>query len=292
MKNETKVSYICSMINLQTFIRSLERRLPPSAAMKGDKIGLQLQSARTEISSVFVTMELTEEVTTEAIQAGADCIVAFHPLLFAPLTALTETERVGRICTRLISAGIALIVAHTNFDAFPQGTSALLAERLGVRIDSPLIPDAQNLGFGIGIVGSLHAPKRIEEFTETISSVTSAPLRYTPGASSTIKRVAIVGGSGASFIDNAIDAGVDAFITADIKYHDFHRVRGIMALIDAGHYEMEQFVPFGLAALVKEIALEHSVTLVVTRSQTVPNPIVYFPYSTEYQQGQQRIITS
>lgn len=290
MENETKVSYICSMMNLQTFIQSLESRLPPSTAMKGDKIGLQLQSARTEISSVFVTMELTEEVAAEAIKAGADCILAFHPLLFAPLTALTETERVGRICTRLISAGIALVVAHTNFDAFPKGTSTLLAERLGIQVESPLVPDAQNVGFGMGIVGSLYTPEHIETFAAKICSVTSAPLRYTSGASSTIRRVAIVGGSGASFIDIAVAAGVDAFITADIKYHDFHRLRGTLTLIDAGHYEMEQFVPLGLSALVREIAQEHSATLTVTRSTTVPNPIVYFPQSREYQQGQKRII--
>jgi dinuclear metal center YbgI/SA1388 family protein len=273
-------------MNLHLFVQSLESRLPPSVAMKGDRIGLQLQSGRTEISSVFVTMELTESIAEEAVECGADCIVSFHPLIFAPLVAITDSERVGRICTRLISAGIALIVAHTNFDAFPKGTSALLAERLGVRIEKPLVPDAQHEGFGMGIVGSLNAPEAITDFVARLHAVTSAPLRYTPGSASNLQRIAIVGGSGASFIDAALAAGVDAFITADIKYHDFHRTKGVMMLIDAGHYEMEQFVPLGLAALAKAIAQEHEQNLRVVRSSRVPNPILYYPQTEEYQRQQ------
>ena len=273
-------------MNLHLFVQSLESRLPPSVAMKGDRIGLQLQSGRTEISSVFVTMELTESIAEEAVEHGADCIVSFHPLIFAPLVAITDSERVGRICTKLITAGIALVVAHTNFDAFPKGTSALLAERLGVKVEKSLVPDAQYEGFGMGIVGSLNAPESVADFAKRLHTVTSAPLRYTLGKGSNIQRIAIVGGSGASFIDAALATGVDAFITADIKYHDFHRTKGVMTLIDAGHYEMEQFVPLGLAALVEEIAKEHGQNLGVVRSSRVPNPIFYYPSTEEYQRQQ------
>ncbi|MCU0424784.1 MAG: Nif3-like dinuclear metal center hexameric protein [Candidatus Kapabacteria bacterium] len=279
------------MMNLHTFVQSLEHRLPPSAAMKGDRIGLQLQSGRTEISSVFVTMELTEEIAAEAADKGADCVLAFHPLIFAPMTAITDAERVGRICTTLITSGIALVVAHTNFDAFPKGTSTLLAERLGIRVEKPLVADAQNVGFGMGIVGLLDAPESIESFAAKLHALTSAPLRYTLGRTSMLQRIAIVGGSGASFIGDALAAKVDAFITADIKYHDFHRVRGELTLIDAGHYEMEQFVPLGLAALVKEIAEERGQPLKITRSAIVPNPIAYFPQTEDYRLRQERILS-
>lgn len=105
-----------------------------------------------------------------------------------------------------------------------------------------------------------------------------------------IRRVAIVGGSGASFIDDALAANVDAFITADLKYHDFHRTEGLLTLIDAGHYEMEQFVPIGLAALVEEIAEKENEALTVMRSQTVPNPILYYPNTEEYRSAQDRTL--
>ncbi|MBQ3787449.1 MAG: Nif3-like dinuclear metal center hexameric protein [Bacteroidales bacterium] len=54
-------------------------------------------------------------------------------------------------------------------------------------------------------------------------------------------RVALCGGSGASFISDAIAAKADVYITADLKYHDFQRAEGRIILVDAGHYETEQF---------------------------------------------------
>lgn len=277
-------------MNLTAFVQSLEHRLPPATAMKGDRIGLQLQSGRSEISSVLVTMEMTDTVVEEAVRQGADCIVAFHPLIFAPLTALTDSERVGRICTKLIAHGIALVVAHTNFDAFPKGTSTLLAEHLGLRVEKTLVPDAVHEGFGMGIEATLDTPETMMDFVARLHAVTNAPLRHNTGKSSSIQRVAIVGGSGASFIDAALAARVDAFITADLKYHDFHRTEGALTLIDPGHYEMEQFVPLGLATLTEEIARHHAETLIVTRSQTVPNPVLYYPNTEKYRTAQQNTL--
>ncbi|MCS6809083.1 MAG: Nif3-like dinuclear metal center hexameric protein [Bacteroidota bacterium] len=278
------------MIDLCTFVQSLERYLPPDTAMKGDRIGLQLQSGRTDISSVLVTMELTEEIAEEAIRTGSDCIVAFHPLIFTPVTSLTQSDRVGRICTLLIAHKIALVIAHTNFDAFPRGTSALLAERLGVRIERQLIENAQHPGFGIGVVGILDTPQPVEDFIAHLHTISCAPIRYTLGRSTLLHRIAVVGGSGASFFDAACAAGVDAYITADIKYHDFHRARGHLTLIDAGHYETEQFVSIGLASLVEHIAAEHQQLLTVRRSTIVPNPIRYYPHTCEYRSQQERVL--
>ena len=56
-----------------------------------------------------------------------------------------------------------------------------------------------------------------------------------------MKRVALCGGSGAEFIGDALRAGADIYLTADLKYHDFQRTGGRMVLADIGHYESEQF---------------------------------------------------
>jgi dinuclear metal center YbgI/SA1388 family protein len=284
---------------LKNFVLALESVLPPSSAMKGDRIGLQLQSGRTEISSVLISMELTDAVAEEAVLRGADCILAFHPLIFVPITSLTETERVGRICTKLIASGIALVIAHTNFDAHPHGTSTILSEKLGFRRESVLAADATNEGFGMGIVAFLDAPEPLEHVVERVRNCTHSPVRYNVGKPAMVRRVAIVGGSGASFIDDALRADVDAFITADLKYHDFHRTQGIMALIDPGHYEMEQFVSLGLERIVqdivehiyqridKHIVHETAPTLTITRSRIVPNPVRYYPSTEVYSIEQQ-----
>jgi dinuclear metal center YbgI/SA1388 family protein len=277
-------------MNLHTFIRALEQHLPPSTAMKGDRVGLQLQSGRMEISTLLLTMELTDAVADEAIKRGADCICAFHPLIFAPLTSLLANERVGRICTKLIRNDIALVIVHTNFDAHPEGTSAILAEKLGLKREAALVPDAVHEGFGMGIVASLDAPESLEDLVRRVHAGTHSPVRFNQGKSNIIRRVAIVGGSGAAFIDDAISADVDAFITADIKYHDFHRTQGIIALLDVGHYEMEQFVPLGLERIIQRILDQIGPSLLVMRSQIVPNPVQYFPNTEAYKSAQELVL--
>lgn len=278
-------------MQLNTLLRSIEKTLPPETAMKGDRIGLQLQSGRNEITSVYAAMEITDEVIDEAIEVQAECIVAFHPLIFSPLTSIVEDERVGRLCSRLIRHSIALIVAHTNFDAFPQGTSSILAERLQLNVEGIMVPDAVREGFGMGVVATPHAPLQPAELLERIHGVCRSPLRFTDGKSTQIDRIGIVGGSGSSFISEAISAKVDAFITADVKYHDFHRVKGALMLVDPGHYEMEQFVPHGLSGLLRHIASETPDSqLRVHTSTVVPNPVRYYPDTVKYVQYQEQLL--
>lgn len=276
-------------MELQRFICALDDILPPDTAVEGDRIGLQLQSGRTSISSVLVAMEVTDAVVQEAIDQGCNCIVAFHPLIFSPLLSLQDTERVGRLCTRLIQHSIALVIVHTAFDAFPQGTSTLLAQRLGLDVEDRLVRSHTREGFGMGIIATSSVPLLPELLLERVQKVCNSPLRYTAGSQKVVQRVAIVGGSGASFISQALAAKVDAFITADIKYHDFHRVQGTMWLIDPGHYEMEQFVPEGLYAIVHTIA-QSNPSLSVRRSQILSNPVQYYPNASAYQQAQQEYL--
>ena len=67
-----------------------------------------------------------------------------------------------------------------------------------------------------------------------------------------IKKVVICGGSGAFLINSAKAAGADIFITGDVKYHDFFEHHGQMTIVDAGHYETEQFTKELIASLLKE----------------------------------------
>lgn len=276
-------------MELQHFVRSLEDILPPDTAMEGDRIGLQLQSGRVVVSSILVAMEVTEAVVQEAIDTNCNCIVAFHPLLFAPVTSLQDNERVGRLCTRLIQHSIALVIAHTTFDAFPQGTSTLFAQRLQLIIEDRLVRNETREGFGMGVIATSSTPLSSAMLLERVQTVCNSPLRYTEGSQQAVQRFAIVGGSGASFLSQALAAKVDVFITADIKYHDFHRVQGTMWLIDPGHYEMEQFVPEGLYAIVDNIA-QNNPSLSVKRSRVLPNPVQYYPGADTYKQAQQEYL--
>lgn len=87
-----------------------------------------------------------------------------------------------------------------------------------------------------------------------------------------IKRVAVLGGSGADGISAAKSKNCDAYITGDLKYHDFFRAESQILLCDVGHFESEQFVTEHLV----EILSQKFTTFAVSKSVEKTNPVNYF----------------
>src|SRR5690554_6786280 len=100
----------------------------------------------------------------------------------------------------------------------------------------------KDINYGIGAVGELETPLSKEDFLNYVSeSLSLKNFRYTTGRKNKIRKVAVCGGSGSEYIPNAVTAGADAYITADVKYHTFFDYNDSILLIDAGHYETEIF---------------------------------------------------
>jgi dinuclear metal center YbgI/SA1388 family protein len=99
-----------------------------------------------------------------------------------------------------------------------------------------------HINYGTGAVGELDRTMSSEEFLEHTSRCLGIKIfRYTNGKVKNINTVAVCGGSGSEYISNAVNAGADAYITADIRYHTFLDNEDSILLIDAGHYETEIF---------------------------------------------------
>jgi len=262
-------------MKINDILSIIEKLLPKSTAIDGDRIGLQVQSGRSEISHILVTMELSDEVIDEAIDLSAACIISFHPLIYRPLTEIVEIERVGRLVTKIIKNEIAFISVHTTFDAHSEGTSKIIADLLGLCVVSFLVPTPNCANSGIGVICEARQPMNEQELVKLVSEKLFAPVKYTSGKKTeNITKIGIVGGSGTSFLKDALDANLDAFITADVTYHTFHSVKGKLLLIDPGHYEMEQFVSLGIAQLIKNHS-DNSVKISVSSVNT--NPVSYYP---------------
>lgn len=269
---------------LKDLLDRIESILPAKSAMEGDRIGLQVQSGRQSVSNILITMEITDEVLEEAVKIGCDCIISFHPLIYRPIIELNEIERVGRLVTGLIKHSIAFISVHTTFDTFIEGTSKIIADRLDLNFERFLIPDKIYPNCGMGVIARANTPLSENDLLYLVSERLFAPVKYTSGSKKEgIERIAIVGGSGTSFINDALNAGVDAFITADATYHIFHSVRNQIMLIDPGHYEMEQFVALGIAKVIKNIIDDD---VLINLSAVRSNPVSYFGTNFEKQQAE------
>lgn len=133
---------------IRDFLSLFEQRVPPgSVGYAKDAVGLQIGlPASAELSSVLCAYEVTEEIVDEAVARGANLILAFHPLIFPNLRAVTESDRTGVLVRRLIKSEIAVYITHTAFDANPElGTNRLIAEVLGLENIRPLAPLSQTL---------------------------------------------------------------------------------------------------------------------------------------------------
>ncbi|TAL70040.1 MAG: Nif3-like dinuclear metal center hexameric protein [Bacteroidetes bacterium] len=269
-------------MKLVSLLNKINKILPQDSGIEDDRLGLQIQAGRENVSNILITMEVDKNVIREAIKLRCDCIVTFHPLIYNPILAIIDSDRVGYLSSELIKNSIALISIHTTFDAYSEGTSKILADKLGFKFEEFLIKSNIYNERGLGVIASVPKAISLNLLLNRIHKICNSPIKHSEtGKNKKIKKIAIVGGSGSGFISEALVSGVDAFITADISYHHYHRVYGKMVLIDPGHYEMEQFVPNGIAQLLTK-PFKGDKDLKINVSKVLTNPVHYFPNGNLY----------
>jgi dinuclear metal center YbgI/SA1388 family protein len=125
---------------------------------------------------------------------------------------------------------------------------------------------------GMGAIGTLPDPLEQEQFLTLLKQVYgSKVLRHSLSRKRTISTVAVLGGSGSFAINNALQAGADAYLTADLKYHDFFQSQN-MLLCDVGHYESEQFTK----ELLHDFLSKKFSNFAILCTQVQTNPVNYF----------------
>lgn len=130
--------------------------------------------------------------------------------------------------------------------------------------------------YGMGIIGELARPLALGPFLKLVKTrLHSGALRYCAGARHPIRRVAACGGSGSDLTDVAIAQNADAFITADVKYHDFHHAAGKITLVDAGHFETEHPVVRTVVRYLQDELKKQDERIAVFAAQTPTNPVRY-----------------
>ena len=261
------------MLSCQVVMNALERIAPRHLAEDWDNTGLLVGSYAQKVERILVALDVDDIVVAEAIERSADMIVAHHPAIFRGMKQLRTDLPLGRRLAALLTHGIAVAAAHTNLDITRGGVNDVLAERLGLEKLSTFITTAQADGSAesLGRIGTLPAPVAIDDFARSVCErLGVSHVRLVRAADRPVRRVAVVGGAGAEFIDTAVRRGADVYLTGDVKYHEAQRAaeQG-MHLIDAGHFGTERPVLPVLADLLRaELAAEHgTVEILVTERQ-------------------------
>jgi dinuclear metal center YbgI/SA1388 family protein len=214
----------------------------PAWCESWDNCGWQIEpGVLQESARVLVCLTPTICVMQEAIALNANLIFAHHPLIFSPPKSLRIGEPIGEMARLAFTHKIGVYSAHTNFDQVQDGTADVLAQILNLKDVAPIVPTQADLGYGR--VGNL-TPVTLQELLTVIQTRLASPnLIFSPTADlqQKISRVAVLGGSGASFISDVVKTGAEAYLTSDCKFHQFQESRDRnLILIDAGHYATER----------------------------------------------------
>ncbi|HSI69129.1 MAG TPA: Nif3-like dinuclear metal center hexameric protein [Gillisia sp.] len=126
---------------------------------------------------------------------------------------------------------------------------------------------------GMGMIGELPVETTEKEFLSTLKNTFNAGcIKHSELLEKKVKKVAVLGGSGSFAIPNAIRAGADFFVTADLKYHDFYKAEQKLVLADVGHYESEQFTKELIHSFLSKKISNFALILANTKT----NPIKYY----------------
>ncbi|MEU8933258.1 Nif3-like dinuclear metal center hexameric protein [Streptomyces sp. NPDC048409] len=267
------------MPRLSEVIAALESLWPAERAESWDAVGTVVGDPEQRVTRVLFAVDPVRDTVEEALRLGADLLVTHHPLYLRGTTTVAATGFKGRVVHTLIKNDIALHVAHTNADTADPGVSDALAGALDLRVVGPLVPDPTDPEGrrGLGRVCELDHPVTVRDLAERAAArlpATAQGIRVAGDPEALVRRVAVSGGSGDSLFDAVRAAGVDAFLTADLRHHPASEVvaHSPLALLDAAHWATEWPWCELAAAQLDEISDRHGWDLRVHVSTTVTDP--------------------
>ena len=238
----------------------LDQIAPRELSESYDNVGLLAGHPSQSVERVLVALDLTESVVHEAEKAGAQMIVTHHPIFFRGRKNIREDDAEGAAVCALFRAHLAMAAAHTNFDNAYPGVNDALSEALGLE-------NVETAPHGMR-AGSLSAAMTVMEFVDYVEKKLNTRARVYAARDKRIERVAVLGGAGGDFFDEALSLGADAYVTGEVRHHDaLAACAQGLCLIEAGHCETERVCVKLLAACLQNRCdeLQYNVTVVESR---------------------------
>ena len=230
-------------MKINDLIKELELLAPPALALPWDNPGLLVGDGSREVSKVFLALDAGSGAIEQAAQKGCDMVITHHPMIFSEIKSVRADDPLGRRIISLVRNDIACYAMHTNYDAAVM--AGIVADRMGLKIDSPLetAPEHEGTGLGIGFLADTASGEEmtLRELASKVKERFGLPeVRYYGDAERMIKRVACCPGSGKGMDGYAVSGGADVLVTGDVDHHyALDCMEEGLAVIDAGHHGLE-----------------------------------------------------
>ena len=198
--------------------------------------GLQVQTTKTELRRIAFAVDASRESFRRAVEWSADLLFVHHGLFWGTVSRIT-----GNLYIRLrylIEHDLALYAAHLPLDMHPTlGNNSVLSRRIGL---TETIPFAKYKGVCIGYWGSLPEESSISDLAMTLSKGEERSLTLLPFGPEIIRKVGVVSGGGSFALNEALNLGLDLFITGEPSHTMYHEcMEEKLNVIFGGHYLTE-----------------------------------------------------
>ncbi len=241
-------------IALTTLVQEADAFLNASRISDYCPNGLQVEG-RPQVSRIVSGVTASQALIDAAIEAEADVLLVHHGYFWKGESPCVTGMKQRRL-KALLANDISLLAYHLPLDVHPEvGNNVQLARQLGIVVEGPLEPENPRT---VGLVGSLEEPMNAADFARHVQQVLGREPLLVEGEG-LIRRVGWCTGGGQGYIDTAIAAGVDLYLTGEASEQTVHSAReNGVSFIAAGHHATECYGVQALGDhLARRFALEH-----------------------------------
>lgn len=241
-------------VSLSILVEEADRYLNAASIADYCPNGLQVEG-RPQVRKIVSGVTASQALLDAAVEADADLVLVHHGYFWKGENPCITGMKHRRLKT-LFKHDMSLLAYHLPLDIHPDvGNNVQLAARLGITVEGPLDPRDSKV---VGLVGSLAMPQTALAFSRQVAQVLGRePLVVCSGQ--VVRRVGWCTGGGQGYIDKAIEAGVDLFLTGEASEQTFHSAcENRVSFIAAGHHATERYGVQALGDyLARRFAIEH-----------------------------------
>ncbi len=241
-------------VALNTLVEEADRYLGSTKIQDYCPNGLQVEG-RPQVMRIVSGVTASQALLDAAVEAKADLVLVHHGYFWKDENPCVVGMKQRRLKT-LLRHDISLLAYHLPLDVHAEvGNNVQLARQLELTVEGPLDPADSRV---VGLIGSLPEPMHPRDFARRVQEVLGREPLLIEG-SEKIRRVGWCTGGGQGYIDRAIAAGVDLYISGEASEQTFHSAReNDISFIAAGHHATERYGVQALGDyLARRFALEH-----------------------------------
>ena len=192
---------------------------------------------------MLICLDINECAVEYAILNNFDCIVSHHPLVFNPLKNIDYENNIAKKLCKLIKNDIAAFSFHTRLDKVSGGVNDALADIMKLKNTEDFSD--------VGRMGNI-SPLSLKEFAERLKRELASDRVVCVDSGKIVNKIAVVGGSGKDYLEEALECGCDTFVTGEVPYNREKDAKELgINLVCCGHYFTENLVCKRLEMLVK-----------------------------------------